>query len=38
MHVKRIPKSAKTPDELLQMCNLTADDVVKRVMSMLQVV
>ncbi|MEM7623789.1 MAG: transketolase C-terminal domain-containing protein, partial [Planctomycetota bacterium] len=37
MHVRRIPKSAKTPDEMLQMCGLTADDVVKQAMELLQV-
>ncbi|MEO0482291.1 MAG: transketolase C-terminal domain-containing protein, partial [Planctomycetota bacterium] len=37
MHVKRIPKSAKTPDEMLQMCGLTADDILKAAMEMLQV-
>jgi transketolase len=36
MHVKRIPKSARTPEEMLQMCSLTADDVVKATMDMLQ--
>jgi len=38
MHVRRIPKSARTPEEMLQMCGLTADDIVKRAMSLLQVV
>jgi transketolase len=38
MHVRRIPKSARTPEELLQMCGLTAADIVKNVMSLLQVV
>jgi hypothetical protein len=37
LYVKRIPKSAKTPEEMLQMCNLTAADIVKAVMRMLQV-
>lgn len=37
MYVKRIPKSAKTPEEMLQMCELTAKDVVNRVMSLLGV-
>lgn len=37
MHVKRVPKSAKTPEEVLKMCNLTADDIVKTAMSMLGV-
>jgi transketolase len=38
MYVKRIPKSAKTPEEVLSMCGLTAQDIVKEVMSALQVV
>lgn len=37
MHVRRIPKSAKTPDEMLQMCGLTAADIVKAAMQLLQV-
>jgi transketolase len=37
LYVKRIPKSAKTPEEMLAMCNLTAADIVKAVMRMLQV-
>jgi transketolase len=37
MYVKRIPKSAKTPGEMLKMCNLTAQDIVAAVMRMLQV-
>ncbi|MBS0195486.1 MAG: transketolase [Planctomycetes bacterium] len=37
MHVKRIPKSAKTPDELLKYCGISADDVKKGVMEMLGV-
>lgn len=37
MFVKRIPKSAKTPEEVLAMCGLTAADIVKEVMSVLQV-
>jgi len=37
MHVKRIPKSAKTPEEVLKMCGLTADDIVKTAMTMLGV-
>jgi len=37
MHVRRIPKSARTPDEIMSMCALTADDIVKKVMSLLQV-
>jgi len=38
MHVRRIPKSAKTPEEMLKMCGLTAADITKTVMKMLQVV
>lgn len=37
MYVKRIPKSARTVTEMLQMCGLTAEDVVKKVMQLLQV-
>jgi len=37
MHVRRIPKSARTPEEMLQMCGLTAEDVVQNVMKLLQV-
>ena len=37
MHVTRIPKSAKTADEMLQMCGLTAQDIVNRVMELLGV-
>jgi len=37
MFVKRIPKSAKTPEEMLSMCELTAEDVRDRVMSLLGV-
>jgi transketolase len=38
LHVKRIPKSAKTPEEMLKMCGLTADNIKNTVMKMLQVV
>jgi transketolase len=38
MFVKRIPKSAKTPDEMLAMCGLTAEDICNRALSVLQVV
>lgn len=38
LHVRRIPKSAKTPQEMLQMCSITAEDIVKAAMKMLQVV
>jgi transketolase len=37
MHVTRIPKSARTPDEVLKMCGLTADDIKKAAMQMLGV-
>lgn len=37
MHVTRIPKSARTPDEMLQMCGLTAQDIFSRVMELLGV-
>jgi len=37
MHVRRIPKSTRTPDEALAMCGLTADDILKKVMSVLEV-
>ena len=37
MYVKRIPKSAKTPGEMLQMCGLTAQDIVNTTMKLLQV-
>ncbi|MFZ4575091.1 MAG: transketolase [Phycisphaerales bacterium] len=37
MHVRRIPKSARTPDEVLKMCGLSADDIVKNAMDMLGV-
>jgi transketolase len=38
MHVRRIPKSAKTPEEMLQMTGLTAADIVKNTMRLLQLV
>ncbi|MFG0242700.1 MAG: transketolase [Phycisphaerales bacterium JB054] len=38
MHVRHIPKSARTPEELLASCGLTSQDIVKQVMSVLQVV
>lgn len=38
MFVKRIPKSAKTPGELLKMCGLTAQDIKSTVERVLQVV
>jgi len=37
MHVKRIPKSARTPEEMLKMCGLTADDIVAKTMELLRV-
>lgn len=38
MFVRHIPKSAKTPEELLASCGLTAQDIVNNVMKVLQVV
>ncbi len=38
MHVRRIPKSARTPDELLTMCGISAKDIVQETMKLLQVV
>ncbi len=38
MHVRHIPKSARTPDELLASCKLSAQDIVDQAMSVLQVV
>ena len=38
MYVKRIPKSAKTPQEMLQMTGLTANDIVATAKRLLQVV
>jgi len=37
LHVKRIPKSARTPEEVLQMCGLTAPQIQKAAMEMLGV-
>jgi hypothetical protein len=37
MFVKRIPKSAKTPGEMLKMCEITAQDDVSVTMKVLQV-
>lgn len=37
MHVRRIPKSAKTPEEVLKMCGLTAEDIKKGAMELLGV-
>jgi len=36
MHVKYLPKSGKTADELMTYCRLSVDDVVKEAMGMLQ--
>ena len=36
MHVKRIPKSGRTPDELLAYCGLSAKDIVKQALSLLE--
>jgi len=38
MFVRKIPKSAKTPEELLKMCGLDAAAIVKQTMQLLQVV
>lgn len=38
MYVRRMPKSTRTPEEALAMCGLTAEDVVKATMRLLQVV
>lgn len=38
MYVNRIPKSARTPDEMLEMCGLRAEDIARRAMRVLQVV
>ncbi len=38
MCVRRIPKSAKTPDEVLKMCSISSDDIVKEALKVLQVV
>ncbi len=37
MFVRRIPKSARTPGELLKMCGLTSKDIVEATMKLLQV-
>lgn len=37
MHVRRIPKSARTPDELLEMCGLSSGDIVRQCLQMLEV-
>ncbi len=38
MHVRKIPKSAKTAREMLEMCDLTAEDLVAKTKALLQVV
>lgn len=37
MHVRHIPKSARTPEEILAACKLTAEDIVANVLKVLQV-
>lgn len=37
LHVRRIPKSARTPDDMLKMCEISAPDIVKAAMQILQV-
>ena len=36
MHVRRIPKSGRTPEELLAYCGLSAQDIVKQAMNLLE--
>lgn len=36
MHVRRIPKSCRTPEEVLAMCGLNHEAIVKKAMGMLQ--
>ncbi len=38
MYVKKIPKSARTPEEMLKMTGLDAPSIVKQAMQLLQVV
>ena len=38
MHVRKIPKSGRTAQDLLEMCGLTAEDIHKKAMTLLQVV
>ncbi|MFG0327857.1 MAG: transketolase [Phycisphaerales bacterium JB037] len=38
MHVRRVPTSAKTPEQLIKACGLDAQSVVERAMQVLQVV
>ena len=35
MHVRRIPKSARTPEAVLEMCGLSSDDIVKNCLQLL---
>ncbi len=37
MHVRRIPKSARTPEETLSMCGLSAQQIVQQCMQLLEV-
>ncbi|TVQ32750.1 MAG: transketolase [Phycisphaeraceae bacterium] len=37
MHVRRIPKSARTPEEVLSMCGLSSGDIAARCLDLLQV-
>ncbi len=37
LHVRRIPKSARTAEEILAMCQISASDIVKETMKLLQV-
>lgn len=37
MHVRQIPRSARTPNEVLSQCGLTAEDIKLKVMQILQV-
>ncbi|MEM6458073.1 MAG: transketolase C-terminal domain-containing protein, partial [Planctomycetota bacterium] len=36
MHVRHLPKSGQSPEELLRYCNLSADHIVQQAMSMLE--
>lgn len=38
VHVRRVPKSARTPEEIFAMCEIAAEDIVKATLRMLQVV
>jgi transketolase C-terminal domain/subunit len=35
MFVKRIPKSGKSPDDLMRYCGLSADEIAKKAIAML---